>query len=143
MDGQGYSLVSVFNVVLLTLALWIGVRAITSAVKSRFLQVAIPDRGGQDAIATLMQIILTGIGLFLILQVLGIDLSALAILASVLVVGLGFGLISKVTSTTCSKPIFVVTTLRFPSPNEISIFALPSGMQQTGHSSSRNKHHLS
>ncbi len=81
-----------FNVVLLTLALWIGVRIITSAVKSRFLQAAIPDRGVQDAIATLMQIILTGIGLFLILQVLGIDLSALAILASVLGVGLGFGL---------------------------------------------------
>lgn len=91
-DGQGYSLVSVFNVVLLTLALWIGVRVVTSAVKSRFLQAAIPDRGVQDAIATLMQVILTGIGLFLILQVLGIDLSALAILASVLGVGLGFGL---------------------------------------------------
>ncbi|MFG6103472.1 mechanosensitive ion channel [Leptothoe sp. EHU-05/26/07-4] len=91
-DGQGYSLVSLFNVVLLTLALWIGVRVVTSAVKSRFLQAAIPDRGVQDAIATLMQIILTGIGLFLILQVLGIDLSALAILASVLGVGLGFGL---------------------------------------------------
>lgn len=91
-DGQGYSLVSLFNVVLLTLALWIGVRIVTSAVKSRFLQAAIPDRGVQDAIATLMQVILTGIGLFLILQVLGIDLSALAILASVLGVGLGFGL---------------------------------------------------
>ncbi|ESA35497.1 mechanosensitive ion channel [Leptolyngbya sp. Heron Island J] len=91
-DGQGYSLVSIFNVVLLTLTLWIGVRLVTSAVKSRFLQAAIPDRGVQDAIATLMQVILTGIGLFLILQVLGIDLSALAILASVLGVGLGFGL---------------------------------------------------
>ncbi|MEM8613412.1 MAG: mechanosensitive ion channel domain-containing protein [Cyanobacteria bacterium P01_H01_bin.105] len=91
-DGQGYSLVSVFNVVLLTLALWIGVRIVTSAVKSRFLTAAIPDRGVQDAISLLMQVVLTGIGLFLILQVLGIDLSALAILASVLGVGLGFGL---------------------------------------------------
>ncbi|MEM1254227.1 MAG: mechanosensitive ion channel domain-containing protein [Cyanobacteria bacterium P01_H01_bin.21] len=91
-DGQGYSLVDVFRVVLLTLALWIGVRIVTSAVKSRFLKAAISDRGVQDAISTLMQVILTGIGLFLILQVLGIDLSALAILASVLGVGLGFGL---------------------------------------------------
>ncbi|NEQ50373.1 MAG: mechanosensitive ion channel [Leptolyngbya sp. SIO3F4] len=91
-DGRGYSLVNLFNVVLLTLALWIGVRIVTSAVKSRFLQVAIPDRGLQDVISTLMQIVLTGIGLFLILQALGIDLSTLAILASVLGVGLGFGL---------------------------------------------------
>ncbi|MEM1238941.1 MAG: mechanosensitive ion channel domain-containing protein [Cyanobacteria bacterium P01_H01_bin.26] len=91
-DEQGYSLVDVFRLVLLTLALWIGVRILTSAVKSRVLQTAIPDRGLQDAIATLMQIGLTGLGLFLILQVLGIDLSALAILASVLGVGVGFGL---------------------------------------------------
>ncbi|WP_323366028.1 mechanosensitive ion channel domain-containing protein [Leptothoe sp. PORK10 BA2] len=91
-DGQGYSLVDVFRLVLLTLVLWIGVRIVTSVVKSRFLQAAIPDRGVQDAIATLMQVGLTGLGLFLILQVLGIDLSALAILASVVGVGVGFGL---------------------------------------------------
>ena len=91
-DEQGYSLVDVFRLVLLTLALWIGVRILTSAIKSRVLQTAIPDRGLQDAIATLMQVGLTGLGLFLILQILGIDLSALAILASVLGVGLGFGL---------------------------------------------------
>lgn len=91
-DGQGYSLMDGLRLALLTLALWIGVRLVTSAVKSRFLKAAIPDRGMQDAISTLMQFLLTGIGLFLILQVLGIDLSALAILASVLGVGLGFGL---------------------------------------------------
>ncbi|MBE9065065.1 mechanosensitive ion channel [Leptolyngbya cf. ectocarpi LEGE 11479] len=91
-DGQDYSLVNLFQLVLLTLALWIGVRIVTSAVKSRFLTAAIPNRGVQDAIATLMQVVLTGLGLFLILQVLGIDLSALAILASVLGVGLGLGL---------------------------------------------------
>ncbi len=91
-DGQGYSLVDVFRFLMLALALWLGVRIVTSAVKSRVLQAAIPDRGVQDAIATLMQVGLTGIGLFLILQVLGIDLSALAILASVVGVGLGFGL---------------------------------------------------
>lgn len=91
-DGKDYSLVNLFQLVLLTLALWIGVRIVTSAVKSRFLSAAIPNRGVQDAIATLMQVVLTGLGLFLILQVLGIDLSALAILASVLGVGLGLGL---------------------------------------------------
>lgn len=91
-DGRGYSLISVVNVVLLALALWVGVRVVTVTVKSRFLQATIPDRGLQDAIATLMQVGLMGLGLFLILQARGIDLSALAILASVLGVGLGFGL---------------------------------------------------
>ncbi|MBT9312346.1 mechanosensitive ion channel domain-containing protein [Leptothoe kymatousa] len=91
-DGQGYSLLNLFQLVLLTLALWMGVRVITSTVKSKFLQATIPDRGTQDAIATILQVLLTGLGVFIILQVLGIDLSALAILASVLGVGLGFGL---------------------------------------------------
>ncbi len=87
-----YSLLNVFKLVLLIMALWLGVRALTTLVKSRFLQAAIPDRGLQDAIATLMQFSLTGLGLFILLQAWGVDLSALAILASVLGVGLGFGL---------------------------------------------------
>lgn len=91
-DGQGYSLLNLVQFLLLTLVLWIGVQVLTSAVKSKFLQAAIPDRGTQDAIATILQALLTSLGLFIILQVLGIDLSALAILASVLGVGLGFGL---------------------------------------------------
>lgn len=91
-DGRGYSLVDLFYVVLLILALWVGVRILTSAVKSRFLKAAIPDRGLQDAIATVMQVGLMGLGGFLVLQAQGIDLSALAILASVLGVGVGFGL---------------------------------------------------
>jgi potassium efflux system protein len=92
LGGQGFSLLDGFKLILVAIGLWIGVRGLTVAVKSRFLQAAIPDRGVQDAIATLLQVGLTGLGLFLILQAWGIDLSALAILASVLGVGLGFGL---------------------------------------------------
>ncbi|MGD1855314.1 MAG: mechanosensitive ion channel domain-containing protein [Leptolyngbyaceae cyanobacterium] len=91
-DGQDFSLVELVYLVLIVLALWIGVRLFTVVVKSRFLQAAILDRGLQDAIAILMQIALMGVGLFLILQAWNIDLSALAILASVLGVGVGFGL---------------------------------------------------
>lgn len=91
-SGQAYSLLDIVRFVLLTLGLWLLVRGVTATVKSQFLQVAIPDRGVQDAIATVMQFGLTGLGLFILLQVWGIDLSALAILASVLGVGLGFGL---------------------------------------------------
>ncbi|MEO0456655.1 MAG: mechanosensitive ion channel domain-containing protein [Cyanobacteria bacterium P01_A01_bin.114] len=91
-DEQAYSLIDIFKLILLIIVLWVAVRGLTALVKSRFLQAAIPDRGVQDAIATLMQFGLTGLGLFILLQAWGIDLSALAILASVLGVGLGFGL---------------------------------------------------
>ncbi len=91
-SGQAYSLLDIVRFILLTLGLWLVVRGVTATVKSQFLQVAIPERGVQDAIATIMQFSLTGLGLFILLQIWGIDLSALAILASVLGVGLGFGL---------------------------------------------------
>lgn len=89
---RGYSLLDIFKLIILSLLLWLGVRGLTAVVKSRFLQAAIPDRGVQDAIATLMQVSLMGLGGFILLQAWGIDLRALAVAASVLGVGLGFGL---------------------------------------------------
>ncbi|MEL7351882.1 MAG: mechanosensitive ion channel domain-containing protein [Cyanobacteria bacterium J06560_5] len=89
---QSYSLLDITRLIVLVLVLWLAVRGLTALVKARFLQVAIPDRGVQDAIATLMQFTLMTLGMFILLQASGIDLSALAIFASVLGVGLGFGL---------------------------------------------------
>ena len=89
---QSYSLLDVSRLAVLAVLLWVGVRGLVAIVKVRFLQAAIPDRGVQDAIATLLQFALMGLGLFILLQAWGIDLSALALLASVLGVGLGFGL---------------------------------------------------
>ena len=89
---RGYSLLDIFKLIALSLLLWVGVRGLTAVVKSRFLQAAIPDRGVQDAIATLMQVSLMGLGGVILLQAWGIDLRALAVAASVLGVGLGFGL---------------------------------------------------
>lgn len=89
---QAYSLLDVAQLILFIIALWIGVRGLTAAIKSRFLQAAIPDRSIQEVIATLTQFLLMALGLFISLQAWGIDLSALAIFASVLGVGVGFGL---------------------------------------------------
>lgn len=89
---QTYSLLDICQLILLVTALWLAIRGLTALIKSRFLQATVPDRGLQDAIATLIQVGLTSIGLFIVLQAWGIDLSGLAILASVLGVGLGFGL---------------------------------------------------
>ncbi|WP_264323542.1 mechanosensitive ion channel domain-containing protein [Romeriopsis navalis] len=90
--GSAYSLLDVTKLILLTGALVLASRSLTAIVKSRVLQTLVPDRGMQDAIATVMQFGLTGLGLFILLQAWGIDLRALAIFASVLGVGLGFGL---------------------------------------------------
>lgn len=89
---RGYSLLDIGKLFILIILLWIVVRGLTAVVKSRFIQAAIPDRGVQDAIATVMQFSLMGLGSFILLQAWGIDLRALAVAASVLGVGLGFGL---------------------------------------------------
>ncbi|MEL6553393.1 MAG: mechanosensitive ion channel domain-containing protein [Cyanobacteria bacterium J06621_11] len=87
-----YSVLDVSKLVLLLVLLWLAVRGLSALIKSSVLQAAISDRGAQDAIATLIQVVLMVVGTFILLQAWGIDLSALAILASVLGVGLGFGL---------------------------------------------------
>lgn len=89
---RGYSLLDISKLFVLIILLWIVVRGLTAVVKSRFIQAAIPDRGVQDAIATVMQFSLMALGSFILLQAWGIDLRALAVAASVLGVGLGFGL---------------------------------------------------
>jgi len=59
--------------------------------RSRLLNLIKADREVQDAIALLIQALLIGLGLIIILQGLGFDITSLAIFASVLGVGIGFG----------------------------------------------------
>ena len=87
-----YSVLDVSKLVVVLVLLWLAVRGLSALIKSSVLQAAISDRGARDAIATVIQVVLMVVGTFILLQAWGIDLSALAILASVLGVGLGFGL---------------------------------------------------
>ncbi|NEQ47131.1 MAG: mechanosensitive ion channel [Leptolyngbya sp. SIOISBB] len=89
---RGYSILEISKVILLALALWFVVRALTRGIRSRFLQTIGADPTVQDAIALSIQIILTTLGLLVLLQAVGIDISSLAIFASVIGVGIGFGL---------------------------------------------------
>ncbi len=89
---QGFSLLDTLKLLALVIGLWVVVRGLTKLLKSSLLQSDRIDKGTQDAIAVVLQIILTGLGLVIILQALGINLSAIALLASVLGVGIGFGL---------------------------------------------------
>ncbi|NET55726.1 MAG: mechanosensitive ion channel [Symploca sp. SIO2E6] len=90
-NERNYSLWDLLVIVLAIITLWLIVRWLTQLLKkSPLLQGA--DRGVQETVTILVQYVLTGLGLIIILQVRGLDVSSLAIFASVLGVGIGFGL---------------------------------------------------
>jgi len=64
---------------------------ITNLLRSRILNLAGLSRGGQEMVATLTKYSLISIGTLIILQIWGLDISSLTILASALGVGIGFG----------------------------------------------------
>ncbi|NER84829.1 MAG: mechanosensitive ion channel, partial [Leptolyngbya sp. SIO1D8] len=89
---QGYSILDIAKILALILGLWLAVRTLTGLIRSRVLQAVGAGRELQDAIALLIQITLTTVGCLVLLQAVGIDISSLAILVSVIGVGVGFGL---------------------------------------------------
>ncbi|NEP08973.1 MAG: mechanosensitive ion channel [Symploca sp. SIO2C1] len=90
-NENSYSIWDLLVILLAIITLWLVVRWLTQLLKkSPLLQGA--DRGVQETVAILVQYILTGLGLIIILQIRGLDVSSLAIFASVLGVGIGFGL---------------------------------------------------
>lgn len=92
LGDRGYSVLDVLILIVLVLGLWFFVRTVTLLFRSRILQATGADRALQEAIAVLTQYALTFLGLLVILQLWGLDVSSLTILASVLGVGIGFGL---------------------------------------------------
>lgn len=89
---QGYSVLELGKILILVLALWLAVRTLTRIIRSRVLQAMGAGREVQDAIALLIQVLLVTIGLLILLQAFGVDVSSLAIFVSVIGVGVGFGL---------------------------------------------------
>jgi potassium-dependent mechanosensitive channel len=64
----------------------------SNLLRSRVLHLAGLSRGGQEVIAILTRYSLITIGTLIVLQIWGLDISSLTILASALGVGIGFGL---------------------------------------------------
>ncbi|WP_088241672.1 mechanosensitive ion channel domain-containing protein [Calothrix rhizosoleniae] len=85
------SLVDIFILIGLFLGLIILSGTATNLLRSRVLQALTISLGVQEAIAVICKYALIGIGSVVLLQVWGVDLSSLAILASALGVGIGFG----------------------------------------------------
>ena len=97
--GQNFSLgqrqFSILDLLLLLgllLGLVIGAGTLTNFLRSRVLQITRINRGAQEAVAILTKYSLISIGTIVILQVWGLDLSSLTLLASALGIGIGLGL---------------------------------------------------
>lgn len=87
-----YSALQLLLLLGFTVGLWFAVRALTRLFKAYVLSRTGADSAMQEVIAVLTQYILMFLGLIVLLQIWGLDVGSLAILASVLGVGIGFGL---------------------------------------------------
>lgn len=92
LGGQSYSLIDLLILIAGFLIVVIGSTLVTNLLKTRILQLAGISSGAQQAIATLSRYTLIALGTVVILQLWGLDLSSLTIIASALGVGIGFGL---------------------------------------------------
>ncbi|HVO26148.1 MAG TPA: mechanosensitive ion channel domain-containing protein [Candidatus Margulisiibacteriota bacterium] len=92
LNDRGYSALDVLELPAVLAVLWVVASGLTRVLKSRVLRSTGLERGAQDAVALLTRYTLVFLGAIVILQVWGIDVRSLALVASVLGVGIGFGL---------------------------------------------------
>ncbi|WP_414618949.1 mechanosensitive ion channel family protein [Calothrix sp. CCY 0018] len=88
---KDFSVTGILVLIGLFLGLIILSGAVTNILRSRILRVLRISRGAQEVIAIIFKYTFIGVGSVVLLQIFGVDLSSLAILASALGVGIGFG----------------------------------------------------
>jgi potassium-dependent mechanosensitive channel len=86
------SLSTVMTAILAAIAIFICARLLSKSIKTWVLGQSRMDRGMQEAISTLITYAIATLGMVILLQTIGIDLSSLTVLAGVLGLGLGLGL---------------------------------------------------
>ncbi|MEA5537878.1 mechanosensitive ion channel domain-containing protein [Limnoraphis robusta Tam1] len=91
LDKKSYSIPDILFLVGLLWVLIVSAKVFTDLLQSRILNVTGINRGAQEVIAVIVRYCLIFIGGIVLLQVWGLDLSSLTILASALGVGIGFG----------------------------------------------------
>jgi small-conductance mechanosensitive channel len=90
--GQSdFSVLSLVALLALILSLVVASGGVTNLLRSRVLQVEGIDRGAREGIAILVKYSLIFVGTVVLLQIWGLDLSSLALIASALGVGVGLG----------------------------------------------------
>jgi small-conductance mechanosensitive channel len=92
LEGQAYSLFDLLLLLATLLALVILANTATNVLRSRFLHITGINQAAQEAIAVLGKYTLILLGGVVILQLWGIDLSSIALIASGLGIGIGLGL---------------------------------------------------
>ncbi|MDJ0904229.1 MAG: mechanosensitive ion channel [Xenococcus sp. MO_188.B8] len=92
LGNKFYSPLEIVFLLSLTLAVWFVVRFLTNSFKYYVLRQIGTEQAIQEIIAVFIQYVLTFLALIILWQSWGLDLGALAIAASVLGVGIGFGL---------------------------------------------------
>lgn len=89
---KGLSILDLVFLIGLTIGMWKGVGYFVSIFRTKIIGLTGAERSVQDTISFLTQYGLIFLGILIILQLFGVDVSSLAIIASVLGVGIGFGL---------------------------------------------------
>lgn len=111
-----YSALSLLLLLALTIGLWFAARLIARLFRIYVLRSAQIEPRLQDILSVLVQYVLLFLGVIVLFQLLGIDASSLAILASLLGVGIGFG-VQNITNNFISG--FIITLER---PIEVGDF---------------------
>lgn len=91
LGNKSYSIPDLVILIALLWGLIVGVGAVTNIFRSRVLAVTRINRGAQEVVAVIAKYGLIFIGSIVLLQVWGLDLSSLTILASAFGVGIGLG----------------------------------------------------
>lgn len=91
-DQRSYSALQLIILGVLLTGLVIASKVLTNFLKARVLRAAGVNRGSQEAIAILVKYTFITLGAIVLLQLWGLNISSLAILASALGIGIGFGL---------------------------------------------------
>ncbi|NER21998.1 MAG: mechanosensitive ion channel [Symploca sp. SIO1C2] len=91
LGDEPYSAIQILLLLGLTVGLWFAVSIFTRLFKAYILAKTGAVAGVQQVLATLIQYLLTFLGLIILLPIWGLDVGSLAIFASVLGLGIGFG----------------------------------------------------
>jgi small-conductance mechanosensitive channel len=91
-DGRSYTGLDLLRLPALLAGVWLAASGTSWLLKTRVLAPAGVESGLREAVSVLLRVGLAGVGALVVLQAYGVDLRSIAILASVLGVGIGFGL---------------------------------------------------